>query len=74
MALMEIDQVAVDRALWERAKAGDETARDALSDRLDDEVIYFHAMPVEEHETIVTLRELEDAVIVRAVTLRTRRL
>ncbi len=72
MALMEIDSVTVDHMLWEKARTGDEMARAELRRRLDDEVIYFHAMPVEESEIIVTLKDLEDALIVYAVTLRTK--
>lgn len=72
MALMEIDQAAVDAALWEKARGGDAEARLQLAARLADEELYCHAMPVTEGEVIVTLRDLEEAGIVAKVRLRTR--
>lgn len=69
--LMEIDQVAVDAALWKRAQEGDDAARTALRDLLESEVLYLHSMPVQDSEIIVTLRELEALDILMAVTLQT---
>ena len=69
MALMEIDQVAVDGSTWAKARAGDESARDALRARLDGERIYLHAMPVEASEIVVTLRELDAANVLGSVVL-----
>ena len=69
MALMEIDQVAVDAATWDKAKAGDEAACEELRARLEDERIYLHAMPVKPTETVVTLRELDSANVLGSVVL-----
>lgn len=72
MALMEIDEIAVDAALWRKAQNGDDDAKLALTERLEGEELYCHAMPVTEAETVVTLRALEEAGIVRKVRLCAR--
>ena len=71
MALVEVDDVAVDARLLERAKGGDTTAKDEIAKALDGEVTYFHALTMVDSATIVTVRELEDLGIVKAITLHT---
>ncbi len=72
MALMEIDEVAVNSKDWELAKGGDKEARERIKKRLQEEIIYFHAMFVEVDEDIVSLRDLCEANIVEAVALNCR--
>ena len=67
--LMEVDQVAIDKELWERVKAGDLDARTEVRNLVDGLVIYLHALPVEEHEILVSLRELEGASVVESVKI-----
>lgn len=74
MALVEIDDVFIDRALFERAKQGDIAAKEDIKKELDGMVLYMHALTVPDSEdgVFVKVRELEDLNIVQAITLHTR--
>ena len=67
--LMEVDQVAIDKELWERVKVGDLDARTEARNLVDGLVIYLHALPVQEHEILVSLRDLEGVGVVESVTI-----
>ena len=71
MALMEIDEVAVDRDLYEQAKSGDETARQKLRTAINGLMLYLHAMPVEDSEAVVTVRQLQEIGVIDSVTVTT---
>lgn len=68
--LLEIDEVFVNRQLWQRVLAGDEAARDELRKELDGLVLYLHALSVSGDDgVVVTLRELQAQHCVGHVTL-----
>jgi len=69
MTLMEIDQVAVKKTLWNAVRAGDPEAVKELRKFVDGMNIYMHALPTEEDEVIVTLRDLESHLIVESVNI-----
>jgi len=69
MALVEIDQVALKKELWDKVKAGDATALIEAREFVDGMNIYMHNLPVEEDEVLVTLRELEGALVVESVRI-----
>jgi len=69
MALVEIDQVAIKKELWERVKAGHLDALAEVRNLVDGLAIYMHAMPVQEHEILVSLRDLEGACVAESVTI-----
>ncbi len=69
MALMEIDEVAVDRDLYEQAKSGDENSLQKLRAAVNGLFLYLHAMPVKESETVVTVRELHEIDAIYSITL-----
>ena len=71
MALVEVDDVAVDARLLERAKGGDAMAKSEIAKALDGLVTYMHALTMSDDETILTVRELENLGIVTAITLST---
>lgn len=67
---MEIDQAAVKAVEWERVKAGDEAAKQALRDELLGMQLYVHALstPTPEY-TWVSLRELHEADIINCIRM-----
>lgn len=67
--LVEMDQVAIDRALWVRVLQNAPGAREEARTTVDGLVLYMHALSCAENEIIVTLRELEAYDIVDAVTV-----
>jgi len=69
MTLMEIDEVAIKKTLWNAVKAGDPKAVKELREFVDGMNIYMHNLPTEEDEVIVTLRELEGHLIVESVNI-----
>lgn len=73
MALVEMDQIFIDRALFERAQNGDSAAKDEIRKELDGMVLYMHALTVLDTEdgVFVTIRQLEGLNILNHVTLHT---
>jgi len=69
MTLMEIDEVAIKKELWDRVKAGDAAALIEAREFVDGMNIYMHNLPTEEDEVLVTLRELEGALVVESVRI-----
>lgn len=70
---MECDEVAVVEEVWNRVKAGDNTAVEQLKDELDGLVLYMHALSaVSPPHAWVSIRELNQAGIVQLVKLTTR--
>ncbi len=67
MALMEIDEVAVNRYLYEQAKSGDQQAQQKLRTLLDGLVLYLHAMPVDGQEKVVTIRQLQEIGVIDSI-------
>jgi hypothetical protein len=67
--LLEIDEAVVSDADLALVRAGDEGAKERIKAQLHGKVLYLHAMPVDEGETVVTLRELKALYLVRSVTL-----
>ncbi len=74
MALVEVDDVWVDRALFERAQKGDDAAKDEIANSLDGLVLYTHALTVTDSEDgkVVTVRQLVGLNILSAIKLHTR--
>lgn len=73
MRLMEVDEVAVNRELWERVKSTDDfAAKQDIRKAINGLKLYCHLMPVRDDETVVRLRQLEAECILEAVTIRTR--
>lgn len=62
MALMEVNLVAVDRALYERAKAGDAAAVMELKAAVNGLELYCHAMPVSPSEEVVNVYDLGEVL------------
>jgi len=69
MALVEIDQVAIKKELWDRGKGGDIDALAEARKFVDGMEVYMHALPVEEDEVIITLRDLETYFVVESVKI-----
>lgn len=70
---MEIDNVAVDTATWEKAKAGDKEAIEKLKQDLNGVELYMHALSTDSPPyTWVSLRELHAAHVVDFVEIKTR--
>jgi len=69
MALVEIDQVAIKKELWDRVKGGDIDALAEARKFVDGMEVYMHALPVEEDEVIITLRDLETYFVVESVKI-----
>lgn len=67
--LVEIDEVAVDPGLWQKAKSGDAVAIDALRRQCDGMVLYLHALHTEANTIPVTVRELREVGVVRSITV-----
>lgn len=66
---MEIDEVAVDKVLWAKAKAGDNAATNDLQEALDGLILYFHAFPMSENQVVVALRDLAEAQIINSIKI-----
>lgn len=73
MALIEIDEIAVKRATWKMAKAGDPSAIKELYRSVNGLVLYLHAFHVADDQEIVTLRELREVVNILEVTIKSLR-
>jgi len=69
MTLMEIDEVAIKKTLWNAVRAGDKEALTELRKFVDGMNIYFHNLPTEEDEVLVTLRDLERHLVVESVNI-----
>ena len=60
---MEIDEVAVDKDLWNRVKHGDKDAYKKLIEEQDKKIyLYSHGLCVRDNDIIITLRELDKFV------------
>lgn len=57
---VEVDEVAVDKDLWERVKHGDKEAYKKLIEEQDKKIyLYSHGLCVRDNDIIITLRELD---------------
>ena len=60
---VEIDEVAVDKDLWNRVKHGDKEAIKKLKKEQNEQVyLYSHGLSLHENDIIITLRELDKFV------------
>ncbi len=60
---VEIDEVAVDKDLWNRVKHGDKGAIKQLKAEQNENVyLYSHGLCVRDNDIIITLRELDKFV------------
>jgi hypothetical protein len=66
---MEIDEIAVDTDDWRLTQAGDVAAKARIQNKIDKLYLYMHIMPVEDSETVVTLRDLEKYNVIEGVRI-----
>ncbi len=60
---VEVDEIAVDKDLWNRVKHGDKEAIKELKEEQNENIyLYSHGLNVRDNEIIITLRELDKFV------------
>ncbi len=60
---VEVDEVAVDKDLWERVKNDDKEAIEKLKEEQNESCyLYSHGLCVHDNDIIITLRELDKFV------------
>lgn len=71
MALLEIDEIVVNKELWELAQEDNHAAKSRLREQFDKVVLYNHIYydPTDPTAIIVTLRDLEASGIIKSVTM-----
>ena len=67
MAIVEIDEVCIDKDLYSRAKDGDSEAKEEIQGILCDTVLYYHNFSHNPNDVVVKLRDLEKANIIETV-------
>jgi hypothetical protein len=60
---VEVDEIAVPEAVWQKACEGDVVARQEIGKIINGLELYFHAMGIPEDWTVIKLTDLEKARI-----------
>ncbi len=70
--MLECDMVIVSKDIWNKVLDNDEGSIETLINELHNLTIYAHAIPVNEDEMVVSVRDLEMKSIIRSLTINTK--